>query len=492
MNKRRLSRHDGILALAMLAIAMIGSIVACADDPSQNNGLIAGAATMDITPPMGLPVVGGWNSPPATSIHDPLHVRSLVLGNGETKIGFAICDSVGITDDVFDAARRMLAEQTDLPADQFIMAATHTHSAVSARSPWVKRGQSGFSDYQQFVAERIVQAIRQADANARPAQIAWGGVSEPSQLFNRRWFVRDDEFRRNPFGGVDQVRMNPPKKSSQLIKQAGPVDPEVSFLIVRDLADDLIAVMGNYSLHYVGGVPGGEVSADYFGAFSEKVVQKLAPTRVKWDSRSPPVGMLTNGTSGDVNNIDFSRPAPSREPYEQIDRVAELIASRVVEASKRVNYQTTAVLGSASTGLTLQVRKPDSQMRSYFARMEKAGDEWKQYQRHEKTYARRVAELDAGPDEVTVRLQVLRIGDLAIAAIPFEVFTETGLRLKSDSPFADAFTIELAGGSFGYLPTPKQHELGGYETWMGTSKVQTDASDRIEQTLLELMDELKR
>ena len=81
-------------------------------------------------------------------------------------------------------------------------------------------------------------------------------------------------------------------------------------------------------------------------------------------------------------------------------------------------------------------------------------EEAEKYHRYERTYAQRVKKLDEGPDEITVPLQVMRIGDLSIAAIPFETFAETGLKIKEKSPFADTFTIELANDSRGYLPTP--------------------------------------
>jgi hypothetical protein len=61
-------------------------------------------------------------------------------------------------------------------------------------------------------------------------------------------------------------------------------------------------------------------------------------------------------------------------------------------------------------------------------------------------------------------MQAFGIGHLAITSIPFEVFTEIGLDIKARSPFKETFTIELANGSNGYLPTPAQHDLGGYET----------------------------
>ncbi len=89
-----------------------------------------------------------------------------------------------------------------------------------------------------------------------------------------------------------------------------------------------------------------------------------------------------------------------------------------------------------------------------------------------------------------VIIQAIRIGDLAICAMPFEVFAETGLELKAKSPAADTFVVELANGGYGYLPTPEQHKLGGYETWLTTNKVQKDASVILVNNLLKMLNEL--
>ena len=56
------------------------------------------------------------------------------------------------------------------------------------------------------------------------------------------------------------------------------------------------------------------------------------------------------------------------------------------------------------------------------------------------------------PKTVSIVMQTFRVGDLCIAAIPFEVFTEIGFEIKAKSPFKDTFTftIELANGTYGY------------------------------------------
>ena len=92
--------------------------------------LKAGAATSNITPPLGEAIVGGFKPFPATNVHDELHVRCLVLDNGETKIAFVICDSLGITEEVYQVARDFIKAETDLPPENILMAATHTHSAT--------------------------------------------------------------------------------------------------------------------------------------------------------------------------------------------------------------------------------------------------------------------------------------------------------------------------------------------------------------------------
>ncbi len=110
---------------------------------------------------------------------------------------------------------------------------------------------------------------------------------------------------------------------------------------------------------------------------------------------------------------------------------------------------------------------------------------------HERTYAQRIVAQHESPATVRVILQAVRIGDLGIATIPFETFVETGLEIKAKSPLKPTFTISLANGTYGYLPTPEQHELGGYETWLGTNKVQREASTRITADLLQMLGEMR-
>jgi hypothetical protein len=367
-----------------------------------------------------------------------------------------------------------------------LIASTHTHSATSARGADRLETSGELDGYPKFLARRIADGIIRAENNLEPARIGWGTVDVPGQVFNRRWHMKPGRTLPNPFGGTDRVVMNPGRGDPDLLEPAGPTDPEVSFFSVQSAEGQPIALLANYSLHYVGGVPGGHVSADYFALFARQIEELLDAE----DQDPPFVGILSNGTSGDINNIDFRSPGERKEPFEKMREVANEVAEAVNRAHQSIEFHDRVRLGAAAEELTLDARVPTEEQLSYAREVLDRPEDAKPYHRLERIYAERVLRAADGPEEVTILLQALRIGDVGIAAIPFEVFVETGLEIKERSPFEQSFTIELANGSYGYLPTPRHHELGGYETWLGTNRVETKASEMIRDVILDLFDRL--
>lgn len=471
-----------LLLASVIAVAL--SLESLAQQKQGEQHILrAGAATSNITPPIGEAVVGGFVPYPSKHVHDELHARCLVLDDGHTKLAFAICDNVGIPREVFDTARKTASEATGIPEHNILMSATHTHSATSARGANRLIKDTELSSYQQFLATRISDGLRRAANNLEPAKIGWGSAQEPSEVFNRRWRMSPGPHLNNPFGGTDQVRMNPPRADKALLEPAGPTDPEIAFISVQSTDGRPIALLADYSLHYVGGVRGADISADYFAIFADRIQELLGADRL-----DPPfVGILCNGTSGDVNNINFREKGVSHKPYEKMREVANKVAQRVYDAQKSVKFQEWVPLSAAWQELTLGARKPTPEQIAYAEQVLKRADKEPSRQAREEIYARRLQSQLQAPSEVTVPIQAFKIGELGIAAIPFEVFTEIGLEIKASSALKPVFTISLANGSYGYLPTPRQHALGGYETWLGTNVVEIKASDKISATALELL-----
>ena len=461
--------------------ALFGSGGTVSAAPGQ---LRAGAVVVDITPALGV-ANGGViaRGGPVTHIHDELHARCLMLDDGATRLAIAICDMRMLGGEVVARAKSLAGEATGLAPENILIAATHTHAAPAMVAIHPEPRDRAYAE---FVARRIADGITRAGHHLAPAKVGWGFGSAPQHVHNRRWFMKPMAIAANPFGGrSDEVKMNPPR-GTDLLKPAGPVDPQVSVLDVRHTDGRPLALLANYGLHYVGGYQAGHVSADYFGLFADRVQGLLGA-----DRQHPPfVAMMSNGTSGDVSNNDF-RAKPERLPaWVKMQRVANDLAGKVAKVVGNIGHHATAPLAVAATELQLGVRRPDD-ARLGWARRTLANDTDPKRLTRPEIYAQEALALAKFPARVPVVLQAFRIGDLRIITVPCEMFAETGLALKQEAGLGPLFIIELANGYRGYLPTPRQHEWGGYETWPARSSyLEVQAAPKIRAALLGLLSKL--
>ena len=470
-----------LLAFCLLALPML---LAGAEKPVV---LRAGAAAVDITPrefPLNMP--GGFSANLATNAHDPLHARALVLDDGTTTVAMVVVDNLGASPEVIEEAKELAAQRTKIPRERMLVASTHTHSAPSSNT---KSGSVPAVAYRKIILDGIAESIVRAHAAMRPAAVGAAAHPLPDEVFNRRWFLKPGKMPPNPYGLLDTVKMNPGTSPDVLDRPAGPTDPDVTILSVQDARRRPLALFANYSLHYVGGMPPAQVSADYFGEFA-----RVMPSRFRADTNF--VAMLSNGTSGDINNIPFGVNRPPREPFEQIRLVAAKTADAAWHAGRKIEqHQPDARLGMVQREVTLKYRRPTAEQLAAARRVVAVKDpvEKEKLPRLAENYARStIAAAERQEATLTVKLQAIRIGDFAVCGIPFETFVEIGLDLKKRSPFPLTMVIGLANGRHGYLPTPEQHKLGGYETWLGTNVVQEDTSDILVANLLEMLAQLAK
>ncbi len=478
----------GLCAVCLL-LAESGFASCCrADNHGQvPRQLRAGAAASNITPPLGGGIVGGFVPIPSTHVHDDLFAKCLVLDDGQTKLAFVVCDLLGMHRAVGDEARRLIEERLQIPRSNIMISTTHTHSACSALGSSRYKFEIELDEYQKFVAQRIADGVQRATQLLRPAELAFGTADAPEHVFNRRWFMADGTVPENPFGQFDKVKMNPPAGSPDLKNPAGPTDPTIYFLAVREPQGPPISLFAAYSLHYVGGVGDGHISADYFGEFCRQLV-RLQDVR---DQDPPYVPMLANGTSGDINNINFRSPRPGKKPYEQIRIVAHDVADRVHKALADVKWRSDLSLAATFRDAEIGWRRPTEQQLAWANAKLQTPPASNGRADLPRIYAERTLGLATQPERAPVPIQVLRVGDVCIGTLPCEVFCEIGLEFRENSPQKPAFMVSLAHGYFGYLPTPEQHVLGGYETWLGTNRMEPDASDILLKQLWEMADEVR-
>lgn len=442
----------------------------------------AGAATADLTPSAGVSLDGPISKPgPVLGVHDPLTARALAVRSGDTCVILVIADMCLIDRDVYDAAKEIVSRRTGVPASHQLMAATHSHATprvvrISTRPP--------DEAYRRLVSERIAEAATRAFRNLQPAEIGFGRFKRPDLLACRRLLCAEGTVAANPFGATDERVRSVAGRSQAVLRPAGPIDPQFSFISLRSVTGQPLAVLGNFSVHYCGGYARGQVSADYFGYFAGQLEEHFS----SGSDAQPFVAIMSNATSGDTGS--FQNPAGVNipgGPWKRMEYFGHLLADATRQAIRQVEYQRPSIVLVAASDVKLRVRKPDA-ARLRWAKALLADSTDKGPHQWSRIYAAEAVHLADCPDAYPVFLQAIRIGDIAIAAAPCEVFAETGLAIKAASPLKNTICIELANGYSGYLPTRQQHEWGGYETWPArSSHLEVNAEATIRNELVRLL-----
>ncbi|MBI4324987.1 MAG: hypothetical protein HY674_06950 [Chloroflexi bacterium] len=437
----------------------------------------AGACAIDITPKKFPVIVNAmFTERSADRVQDSLQARCLVLDDGASRLAIAVVDTCMLPRELIDLAKELARQTTGIPTDRMMISATHTHSAPSAMGCLGSRADP---EYARFLPGRIAAGIAQAATNLAPARIGWTVVDDFEHTHNRRWLFRPDKIGTDPFGDrTVRANMHPGHQNPDALGPSGPVDPALTIVSVQSTTGRPLALLANYSMHYYGSPL---LSADYYGRFAEKIGQRIGA-----DAGDPPfVGIMSQGTSGDLMWMDYSKPRQEIG----YDAYAEEIARIASDACKKIVYRPWVPLKMREAKLTLSFRLPDERRLDWAGKIV-AGLSGRLPQNLPEIYAQEQLFLQERP-QAQLKLQALRIGDLGITAIPNEVFAITGLRIKAQSPLQPTCNIELANGAEGYIPPPEQHPLGGYTTWPArTAGLEAQAEPRIVETVLGLLEQV--
>jgi len=456
------------------SIATLMFVLTAFVSSAAQNVFRAGAYAIDITP-TNFPVIVNamFTERSASKAVDPLHARCLVLDDGSSQVAIAVVDTCMMPRDLIDSAKAMAAMATGVPAERMLVSATHTHSAPSAMGCLGSRADT---NYAAFLPGRIAEGIARAASNLVPARIGWTVVQDAEHTFNRRWIRRPDRMLADPFGMRNvRAHMHPGHESPDAIGPSGPVDPNLSIVSIQTRDGKPVALLANYSMHYYDSPL---LSADYYGRFASKIARLLG-TGPEF------VGIMSQGTSGDLMWMDYSKPRKDIG----YDAYAEAIARKVHEACAAIEHRDWAPLVMREAKLALSYRVPDAE-RLAWARKVASELDGRLPRTQPEIYALEQICLHERPT-TELKLQALRIGTLGIAAIPNEVFAITGLKIKAQSPLQPTFNIELANGAEGYIPPPEQHKLGGYTTWAArTAGLEVNAEPRIVEAVLKLLEEV--
>ncbi|MDR3634226.1 MAG: neutral/alkaline non-lysosomal ceramidase N-terminal domain-containing protein [Isosphaeraceae bacterium] len=439
--------------------------------------LSAGVAVVDITPPVGYRMAGYYQERPSTGTLDPLYAKALVLKQGDRKVALVFCDLVAVPLELSADARSQASTATGIPAENIAIAATHSHTGplycgvlrdfFHQRTVASEGKDSRESvDYSRTLAKKVAQAITEAAAQTEPVRLEAGTAEETRISFNRRFHMKDGSVRFNP--GV----LNP-----DIVRTAGPIDPEVGLILARPLGGGKpITGLTVFALH-LDTVGGTQYSADYPHVLEESLRKELG---------SSFVSLFGAGTCGDINHVDVK----SKERLATAV-IGRHLAETVLAALPRLEPVRQPELAMTRRIVDVPTRKvTPAELSDAKARIADIGTSKLPFL----DAVRTVTTLDlekAYPDQVAkLEVQVLRLGpDHAAVFLPGEVFVDLGLAIKRGSPFKQTLVIELTNSIPAYIPTKKAFGEGSYE--IVNSRVEPGGGERLVEAALELLKELK-
>jgi sugar phosphate isomerase/epimerase len=412
--------------------------------------LTAGLAVADITPPIGYRMSGYFSERLSTGTLNPLHAKAIVFRQGDASTAMVFCDIIGLSLDVSSSARRQAAERTGIPASNILIAATHSHTgplyfgALRKHFHDTAVAEHGSDpcekvDYAEELVEKLAGVITQADAAAKPVRLAAGSTEQQGLSFNRRFHMKDGTVQFNP--GV----LNP-----DIVRTAGPIDPEVGIVFLSEADGDPAAAIVNFALH-LDTVGGTNYAADYPYFLEQSLQEKYGDNFVL---------LFGTGTCGDINHIDVTKKERLKTDY-----IGKTLAEMVKAKKDSLNVVAEPMLAVRS-GIVEAPLQQFGHDDVAWARenIKKVGTSELSFIEQVKAYKILAIQMLPG-QTIPLEVQVFRLSrDVAVVGLPGEVFVDLGLAIKRASPFATTLVIELCQDSPGYIPTKKAFAEGSYET----------------------------
>lgn len=416
--------------------------------------LSAGVARRIISPPKGIFLIGyGDRSKGNIGVHDDLTATALVLDDGTTRVAIVALDMLTINEFIVDRVRARLAPTETL------VCCSHTHSGPIAyadeKSPRRNR------EYINSLVENIVAAVQEAQANLLPARLEYSS-GEADVGINRRERMPDGHFEigRNPEGARD--------KSVQVVSVFTLAPPPSALRATPPIFAEnggsrrgvRVATLVNYACH--GTVLGPDnllVSADWIGAMRQKVESEL--------------GGLTLFLQGAAANINPDMYWEDARAFEMVTEQGLGVANAVLAATRAGSEKmrglplrverVEAWMPTETRAVTSRPPKNYSKPLLAMAKMPAFMAVFADFLLNQRYPWKPVIEAKNGFWSVPMRINAVRIGDLALVTFAAETFTEIGMKVKSASPAAHTLFASVSDGCISYLHTEASHAEGGYE-----------------------------
>ena len=468
--------------------------------PSAKPGrLRIGWAMRDVSTELPVVIPGGFSRPVSRGMTDKLTLTALAIDNGVDQVIFLSCDHVHLGASNVRQIKNLVAKmEPKLPREKWIVSSTHTHTGGALYGPGRHGNPEGIpfeekAEYRAMFIRSAAEAIVEAWRKRAYGKIAWGHGFVVAG-FSRRTIYKEDltripRLKHDPNSPVmlGHGTMHGPNIPEFSHYEAG-LDPFANYLFTFDMNDKLTGAIINLATTAQCGNPGhAHLSADFWHE-----------ARQAFKAKYGDIYLLPQcAAAGDITprQQHYRKAQVRRLKLKYGDRSDEFTIRYRMDIADRILASFGEVLEWASKDKRFMLPICHTIIRPKLARAVYATDDVAAAQRHldelEKTPLPEDADPVAKNRSISYRatqrgkftkvaknpenikkmpaleteMHIVRIGDIAFASNPFELFIDYMHRIQRQSPYELTFIVQLAqmgGPSGGYLPTERAVANRGY------------------------------
>jgi len=441
--------------------------------------LKGGCAKVNITPPLGIPLIGSYGKP-SDDILDELYAKALVLNDGNNTIAIVSVDLLYTPlEEITNPARAVIKDKLGITEENVLICATHTHSGpeVFTRAKVPREGRLPASQIDQSYLATLVKKIASSVliAHKKMAAVRIGAAKGqiPEISYNRRTKTKDgsvkmaftlpDEVttkrRATEYAEGTEKKQIPIHRDSEVSVLSvaksriepelvfGPIDPDVWVLRIEDANGQIVGSIVNFGCHPVCIYPSlsTTISADY-PAYATHVVEEIEGGTC----------LFTLGTAGDI--------VPIKRGLKPCQQIGKALGAEAVRRLQLVSTSGDVVLKAIRKEIKLPTKSPPS--------------------------ADGTADVSKTTEYIDTELQVLKLGNIYLLGLPGEILVEVGSEIKKRAGLENLFVVSLSNDTVGYVCHSQAYEEGGYEPGSGTNLAKGAGETMIEQAL-DLIDQVK-
>lgn len=407
------------------------------------NQLLCGAAERVITPELGLVIPGYFHQRFADGVLSDLKAHAIFLNDGQTSLAIIHLDILDFQASLAKSIRKRLLEKLQIPASNVLVAATHTHTGSPSNY-------CGFDEHQltkmqlKHLIDTIVETVSDACEAAVPVHARYAFGEETRISFNRNYLMTDGTIVTNPGK----------RRPFEVVKPISPIDQTLGVIRFDAENGTPVAQIVNFACH-PDTVSGTLYCADYPGELC-----RLQQAHYGEDF----VTVYLNGASGNVNHINaecYKTPGFEYEKGTHHLYMGKVLSDDVLKLHTRLETIDDIKLTAISKTYRAVRRQPTDKDMEWVEAVN-ADDNARI---EDRVYAREITDLYRHPKRfANVEIQVVSIGDCAIATLPCEAYADIALKIRKNAPFDKLMISSLTNGTLGYVVTEPAFSAGVYES----------------------------